>query len=110
MTKTTETQPETQTTTTAKNSAEFESLKRLYEKEKTENILLRNKFMQYLVGTSTVIDLVLKQNQSITGTTIEKMGDLNKVTTTLTQVRAQLATVMEEMKKEDEQLVKQEQQ
>ncbi len=102
--------PEPEQTTTATTSAEFESLKRLYEKEKTENILLRNKFMQYLVGTSTVIDLVLKQNQSITGGTIEKMGDLNKVTTTLTQVRAQLATVMEEMKKEDEQVVKQDQQ
>lgn len=105
MTKT-ETQPESQQT---KTSAEFESLKRLYEKEKTQSRTERTKHMQALVGFSGLLDLLLKADRSIQSAVIEKMGDLSKVTNTTEQVKAQVDAMIQQMQKEDQEIINQEQ-
>lgn len=105
MTKTQESQPAEQT----KTSAEFESLKRLYEREKAEHILERKKHMQALVGFKGYLDLLLKVDRSIQSVVVEKMGDLSKVINTTEQVNAQVTAMIEEMQKEDQELINQEQ-
>ena len=110
MTKQTE-QPESQATTqtTKTSSAEFESLKRLYEKEKAQSRTERTKHMQALVGFSGLLDLLLKADRSIQSAVIEKMGDLSKVTNTTEQVKAQVDAMIQQMQKEDQEIINQEQ-
>jgi hypothetical protein len=93
-----------------KTSAEFESLKRLYEKEKTQSRTERTRHMQALVGFSGLLDLLLKADRSIQSAVIEKMGDLSKVTNTTEQVKAQVDAMIQQMRKEDEEVLNQEQQ